>query len=308
MNEVDEHLLELVRAGDQEGWRQFVDRFQRRLIAFAVKRVGTVATAEDLVQETFVSFLSSREHYRAEGELESFLFQILRYRIIDHYRRSGIHREVPVCDFIGSDASDVVADAVSTEPGVSWYVRRDEQDERATRALAGAVRRLAQFLQSGERFKELQIAEGLFFARRRNRQLAAVMDCSENEIAVVKRRLIGRLRDDLSRSAEPLGDWGNDMTLASDLLSRVWESQRPSCPKRSTLGKFTLGILPPPWADYIEFHVRTLGCSFCRANLDELNPQTAAEDHQAARDRLVQSTIGFFSASVGPDDQIPQPE
>ncbi|QDV87134.1 RNA polymerase sigma factor [Planctomycetes bacterium TBK1r] len=299
MNEADGHLLQLVQSGDQEGWRQFVDRFQRRLIAFAVKRVGSVATAEDLVQETFVSFLSSQENYRADGELESFLFQILRYRIIDHYRRSGIHREVPVCDFIGSDASDVVTDAVSTEPGVSWYVRRDEQDERAIRALAGAVRRLAQFLQSGERFKELQIAEGLFFARRRNRELAAVMNSSENEIAVVKRRLIGRLRDDVSQSTEPLADWGNDMTLASDLLSRVWESQRPSCPKRSTLGKFTLGILPPPWAEYVDFHVRTLGCGFCRANLDELNPDTSRDDQDAARERLFESTIGFFSASLG---------
>ncbi|MCS7468314.1 RNA polymerase sigma factor [Stieleria sp. ICT_E10.1] len=308
MNEADEHLLQLVKSGDPEGWRQFVARFQRRLIAFAVKRVGSVATAEDLVQETFVSFLSSQDHYRADGELESFLFQILRFRIIDHYRRSGIHREVPVCDFIESDASDVVADAVSTEPGVSWYVRRDEQDDRASRALAGAVRRLAQFLQSGERFKELQIAEGLFFARRRNQELAAVMDSSENAIAVVKRRLIGRLRDDLSRSAERFGDWGNDTALASDLLSRVWESQRPSCPKRSTLGKFTLGILPPPWADYIEFHVRTLGCSFCRANLDELNPETSPDEQDTARDRLFESTIGFFSASMGPDDEVPQPE
>ncbi|MDV6033606.1 MAG: RNA polymerase sigma factor [Phycisphaera sp. RhM] len=299
MNEADGHLLQLVQSGDQEGWRQFVDRFQRRLIAFAVKRVGSVATAEDLVQETFVSFLSSQENYRADGELESFLFQILRYRIIDHFRRSGIHREIPVCDFIGSDASDVVTDAVSTEPGVSWYVRRDEQDERAISVLAAAVRRLALFLQSGERFKELQIAEGLFFARRRNRELAAVMNSSENEIAVVKRRLIGRLRDDLSRSAEPLGDWGNDMTLASDLLSRVWESQRPSCPKRSTLGKFTLGILPPSRAEYVDFHVRTLGCSFCRANLDELNPDTSVDDQRATRERLFESTIGFFSASMG---------
>ncbi|QEF97945.1 RNA polymerase sigma factor [Stieleria maiorica] len=299
MNEADAHLLQLIETGDQDGWRQFVDRFQRRLIAFALHRVDSLATAEDLVQETFVSFLDARENYRGDGELESFLFQILRYRIIDHYRRSGIAQPLPVCHFGGESVIDALATAESTEPSVSWYVRRDEQNQATTVALAAAIRRLADDLQSGERFKELEIAEGLFFARRRNQELAAVMEISENEVAVVKRRLIGRLRDELRRSAERAGNWPDDALLADGLLSRVWEAERPSCPKRSTLGKYTLGILPDAWASYVDFHVQTLGCSFCRANLEELRPGSAAGENAAARDRLVQSTIGFFRAHVG---------
>ena len=296
MNEVDEHLLQLIESGDQEGWRQFVDRFQRRLLAFAAKRVQPAATAEDLVQETFISFLSARHDFRGDGELESYLFQILRHRLIDHYRRSGVARELPVCDFAGPVGGDALAGASSSEPSASWYIRQNEQNEQAIRALSYAVDRLAKHLQDHEKFKELEIAEGLFFARRRNQELAAAIGTSQNEIAVVKRRLIQRLRDDLNEAVDRPRDKWEDADLTTDLLSQVWESERPSCPKRSTLGKYTLGILPTSWADYVDFHVQILGCSFCNANLEELNSSQAADADDETRNRLFQSTIGFFNS------------
>lgn len=297
MNEVDEHLLQLIDAGDQEGWRMFVDRFQRRLLAFASKRVDPAATAEDLVQETFLAFLSSRGNYRGDGELESYLFRILRRRIIDHYRRNGVMREFPVCDFLGTDAGFTFEAASASEPSASWYVRSTEQDEQAFVALSGAVNRLANFLQSGEKFVELKIAEGLFFARRRNQELATALGVSQNTVAVTKRRLIERLREDLQTGLESQEHSFDDETQATDLLSKVWESERPSCPKRTTLGKFTLGILPAKWNEYVKFHVETLRCSFCNANLDELNSNAAKSHDAESRERLFQSTIGFFDST-----------
>lgn len=294
MNEVDEHLLQWIESGDQEGWRQFVERFQRRLIAFASKRVQPAATAEDLVQETFISFLSARQNFRGAGELESFLFQILRHRLIDHYRRNGVVRELPVCDFRGRVGGDAIASEPSTDHSASWYVRQSEHNAQAIAGLSGAVAQLASYLQENEKFKELKIAEGLFFARRRNQELAAAIGINENEVAVTKRRLIGRLRDALNHQADPASkDW-HETDLTTDILSQVWEFNRPSCPKRSTLGKYTLGILPATWAEYIAFHLQTLGCSFCNANLEELNTDPPAGEDAETRDRLFQSTIGFF--------------
>ena len=54
MSEADQHLLQLVISGDPDGWRQFIGRYQKRLIAFAVRRTKEHSTAEDLVQETFL--------------------------------------------------------------------------------------------------------------------------------------------------------------------------------------------------------------------------------------------------------------
>jgi hypothetical protein len=111
----------------------------------------------------------------------------------------------------------------------------------------------------------------------RNRELAAALEISENEIAVVKRRLVQRLRDDLNQSSSRPGHAFDESSLETDWLIQVWESERPSCPKRSTLGRFTLGILPNPWASHVEFHLRTLGCCFCNANLEELGATTSPD-------------------------------
>ena len=104
-SEVDVLLLKQVLAGDEDGWRTIVSRFQTRLLAFSANQLGQTdasAVAEDLVQETFVSFLKSVSSFRADCSLETFLFQILRRRINDYFRKSGVRQKVKdVCDFSG---------------------------------------------------------------------------------------------------------------------------------------------------------------------------------------------------------------
>ena len=184
-----------------------------------------------------------------------------------------------------------LSESASHDPNASPYIRRAEQREKDSRLLSAAIHSLAEYLQVGQRFRDLKIAEGLFYAGRRNQELAAALSISENEVAVVKRRLISRLTNSIRSNSD-----GNDeAALPSDLMTEVWELQRPSCPKRSTLGRFSLGILPSEWEDYVEFHLDVLGCTFCAANLQELRLSADAEGNPC-NDRLFQSTIGFFQA------------
>ena len=106
-------------------------------------------------------------------------------------------------------------------------LRDAEQQAAVTDALASALRSLAERLQSGSRFRDLKIAEGLFYAGRKNKELAQAIGISENDIAVAKRRLIQRLAQD---AQESLPD-ANEVELASELLTKAWETQRPSCPE-----------------------------------------------------------------------------
>jgi len=86
-------------------------------------------------------------------------------------------------------------------------------------------------------------------------------------------------------------DRADEMLLPD--LEEIWLDQRPSCPKRTTLGKYALEILPEDWNDFVHFHVGVLGCGFCQANLVELQAleeQTTSENAEV----LFQSTIGFL--------------
>jgi len=68
---------------------QWPDRFGDELYRFALSRVSDANVAEELVQETFLSALDGLATFRAEASERTWLFVILRRKIIDHYRRQA---------------------------------------------------------------------------------------------------------------------------------------------------------------------------------------------------------------------------
>ena len=79
-------------------------------------------------------------------------------------------------------------------------------------------------------------------------------------------------------------------------LGTIWRRQRLSCPTREQLGSFLLEVLDDEKADYVRFHLETVGCPFCVANLADLKalqqePATAARQR---RQRFFQSSAGYL--------------
>jgi RNA polymerase sigma-70 factor (ECF subfamily) len=69
---------------DPETW---VERYGDVLFRFAMSRVRDRGTAEELVQETFLAAFRARERFAGRASERTWLSQILRNKIIDHYRR-----------------------------------------------------------------------------------------------------------------------------------------------------------------------------------------------------------------------------
>ena len=82
-------LVRQVRAGDAEAWRQLIERFEGRLLAFVDSRLRDRAASEDVVQETFVGFLTSLPHYDEKRDMEAYLFSIAAHKLTDHLRKQG---------------------------------------------------------------------------------------------------------------------------------------------------------------------------------------------------------------------------
>ena len=68
---------------------QWPDRYGDQLYRFALSRVSAAEVAEELVQETFLSALDGLAMFRAEASERTWLFVILRRKIIDYYRRQA---------------------------------------------------------------------------------------------------------------------------------------------------------------------------------------------------------------------------
>src|SRR5215470_9778399 len=95
-------------------------------------------------------------------------------------------------------------------------------------------------------------------------QLAGYLDdaLSETETAQVEQSLrqSATLKDQLRQLMQ-------ERDRGEHSLGAIWRRQRLSCPSREQLGGFLLDALDPDWRAYIKFHLHTIGCSFCLANL-----------------------------------------
>ena len=63
--------------------------YREYLIRFALLRLSDYGTAEDLVQDTFLSGWNGRKQFRGDCSERTWLTGILRNKIIDHYPRTG---------------------------------------------------------------------------------------------------------------------------------------------------------------------------------------------------------------------------
>ncbi|MBD3241484.1 MAG: sigma-70 family RNA polymerase sigma factor [Chitinivibrionales bacterium] len=75
---------------------EWVDQYGDLLYSYARMRVRDDRTAQDLVQETFLAALRSRDSFAGSSSEETWLVGILKHKILDHYRRSnrGINRDL----------------------------------------------------------------------------------------------------------------------------------------------------------------------------------------------------------------------
>jgi RNA polymerase sigma factor (sigma-70 family) len=288
--EAERFLLGQIRRGDAEAWGQLVERYQGRLLAFARSRGIGQADAEDLVQDTFLRFLRGLSEFREQASIETYLFVILRRQVIEHFRGKQTHLCRLTESLDASEQSDATAPP-APDPTASWYVRRDEDQDRAKTALKFALKELADRLQRQLDFQSLQLLELLFYAQARNKNIAALLGVDEQHVGLQKHRWLKQLRKDASAAL------GGDASaeFPDPLLTQVWEEQRPTCPKRTTIGSYLLGSLDDPWRQYIDFHLNRLGCTFCQANLQDLQRQQQ-QDPTILRQRIMQSTIGFLRA------------
>ncbi len=79
-------------------------------------------------------------------------------------------------------------------------------------------------------------------------------------------------------------------------VGAIWRRYRLTCPSCAQMGSYLLGVLDPELHDYVSFHVQTIGCSYCQANMTDLQRQrqTAAPSSQERRKRFFDSSAGML--------------
>jgi RNA polymerase sigma factor (sigma-70 family) len=88
--ETDAQLVARCRAGDEEAWRELVDRFSRYVYAIAVQGFRLNASdAEDVFQEVFARAYERLHDLRDDDAIKPWLAQLTRRLCIDSHRASS---------------------------------------------------------------------------------------------------------------------------------------------------------------------------------------------------------------------------
>lgn len=295
ISQAERYLLEQIRQGDSRAWSQLVNRYEGRLLNFAQAKLTQRADCEDIVQETFISFIKGLYNYRQDCSLETYLFVILRRKIIDTYRRKQSDDIGLIQDIYKTTHYERQSNAFEDFPAPqhtgSWYVRRNEQYHLRQSALSEALSSLVNGFKKSLNFRDLEVVELVFYCHLSNSDIARIINLSEKRIALIKHRCLKQVREHIAKlnvSIEP------SLNNFENLLNEVWELQRFSCPKRSTIGAYLLKTIGQNWRSYVDFHLNKIGCQFCQANLKDIQRQTAENKKSDLHVRIMESTVGFL--------------
>ena len=102
--------MEQNQINDPETW---VDEHGDSLFRYALFRIQNGQVAEDLVQKTFLAALRGKDSFAGRSSVRTWLFGILKHKIIDHIRK--ISRERPKEDI---ETVANLADKTFDEQGV----------------------------------------------------------------------------------------------------------------------------------------------------------------------------------------------
>ena len=115
-----------MEANAQEIWQQI----HHGLRAFIAKRVANEAEVDDIVQDVWLKMQRGLDGLKDQSRQISWIYQIARHAIIDHYRAPGRRREMP---------AGLAADLEAHQSASTRTTASEDSDQLRTE-LAGCLR------------------------------------------------------------------------------------------------------------------------------------------------------------------------
>ncbi len=177
--EAEKLLVRQIRTGDERAWERLINLYEGRLLAFAVRRVRDRAAAEDIVQETFIGFLTAVHNFDEKRELQTYLFTITAYKITDHLRRTG-RRPAQT----GDEAAERMAEAADDKQrAASSMARSRERVDLESAVIARGLKQLIDGWRDHGEFARIQALELIFVKGWANKDVAKFLKVTEQQVA-----------------------------------------------------------------------------------------------------------------------------
>ncbi|HEY0054760.1 MAG TPA: RNA polymerase sigma-70 factor [Pedobacter sp.] len=113
----DTELIHYLKKDDEAAFAQIYQRYAESLAGFAASKLYSLEDAQDLIHDLFVKLWADRKELIITSNLKTYLFTIVRYRIVDKIRKNITREEY---------AGMIQSLAQSYEPGVEQQIAAKE--------------------------------------------------------------------------------------------------------------------------------------------------------------------------------------
>lgn len=176
MLEDEQNLIREAKSGKKEAFGQLYDHYATPIYRFVALKVSGREEAEDLTHETFLSAWQNLKSYKHQGfPFSSWLYQIARNKVIDHYRTRKQHASFENLD---EDFLKVVG---VTENNLEISLAMDQVRQ--------AIARLGQ--------EQQDVIIMKFVEDMPNEEIATALNKSEGAVRLLQHRAIQNLKEDL---------------------------------------------------------------------------------------------------------------
>ncbi len=178
----DDELCRSIAERDADAFEIMVDRHQAQAYRLAYSILGNEADARDVSQEAFIRLYEAAGKFDGRSRFSTWFHRILVNLCIDHQRRNRWWRRLAPLAGPGDDPDERGYDPPSGEAGPEGEAMLSQSIDRLRPALnkLSPQQRAAVLLQTQEGFT--------------SREIAAVLNCSENTARVHVHRGIMQLR------------------------------------------------------------------------------------------------------------------
>jgi RNA polymerase sigma-70 factor (ECF subfamily) len=116
----DRELVRRAQSGGRDALVELYQRYVNEIYGYVWNQVGEPHDAEDLTSETFLRFVRSIDQFEARSSFRTWLYQIARNQLRDHWRRNGRR---PVAELDLERLADETQPAPSDNPGATLLGR-----------------------------------------------------------------------------------------------------------------------------------------------------------------------------------------
>jgi RNA polymerase sigma-70 factor (family 1) len=89
----EDHIVDGLRSGRESAYRQLFELYYQKLVVFAMKYLGDLEIARDLVQDLFLSIYESRRSISIQTSLKSYLYSAVKNRCLNHIKHKAVREK-----------------------------------------------------------------------------------------------------------------------------------------------------------------------------------------------------------------------